>query len=457
MFQPTPHYVFASAPQDGLSLRTRVALAVGVVLALGAVTAFGVAPATRVELPPLQTVVEPVVSQAGDTVKATLNVPAVFEPQRFRQIEQISRGETLSSLLSRLGATDPEFIRFAVNDKTAKRLLQLRAGRSVSAEVDEDVLVHRLTYRFGTLEESARRPVQLVIERVEGKLRASEAKIEVEESIEAAATEIRTTLFAATDSAGIPETIASRVADILSGDLDLRRDLRRGAKLSVVYEMIREAGTLEASVPGRVLAVELINGNKRHEAVWFEHEVGKGAYYTFSGQSLTKSFLREPLEFTRITSGFSRSRLHPLFNVNRAHTGVDFAAPVGTKVRAVGDGVIDFAASDGGYGRKVVISHRNRVSTVYAHLQGFAEGIKPGARVSQGDVIGYVGMTGWTTGPHLHYEFRINGKHTDPLRAVLPEGRKLSAAELKQFKPLAEGLLERIAQIDSTQPVARFE
>jgi murein DD-endopeptidase MepM/ murein hydrolase activator NlpD len=457
MFQPKPHHLFASAGHEGLSLRARIALGLGAVLALGAVTAFGVAPATQVELPPLQTVVEPVIAQAGNPAGAVLHVPTVFEPQRFRQIEQIGRGETLSSLLSRLGATDPEFIRFAVNDKTAKRLLQLRAGRSVSAEVDEDGLVHRLTYRFGTLEESANRPVQLIIERIDGKLKASEAKIEVEEAIEAASAEIRTTLFAATDSAGIPEIIASRVADILSGDLDLRRDLRRGAKLSVVYEMIREAATLEAAVPGRVLAVELLNGNRRHEAVWFEHEEGKGAYYTFAGQSLTKSFLREPLEFTRITSGFSRSRLHPLFNVNRAHTGVDFAAPVGTKVRAVADGVIDFAAADGGYGRKVVISHRNRVSTVYAHLQGFAEGIKPGARVSQGDVIGYVGMTGWTTGPHLHYEFRVSGKHTDPLRAVLPEGRKLSASDLKRFKPTAEGLLERIAQIDSTQPVARFE
>jgi murein DD-endopeptidase MepM/ murein hydrolase activator NlpD len=432
----------------------RVAAALGTVLGLGAVTAVAIAPASDVVLPSLSVITEQVAllpaSLPGD--QPTSSAP------RFNQTEIINRGETLSSLLARLGADDPDLIRFAASDRVGKRLLQLQPGRTVLAEVDATGVIRRLQYRHGNLEIDGKAPLRVTIERIDGRLVASEAPVPLERSLEVKAAEIRTTLFASTDAAGIPDSIATRAADILSNSIDLRRDLRRGAQLRVVYESLREADSLDLPVPGRILALELVSGNIRHEAVWFEHDDGRGAYYNFAGQSLVRSFLREPIQFTRITSGFSSARLHPLFNNVRAHTGTDFAAPVGTKVRTVADGIVDYAGYNGGYGRTVIVSHPGQITTLYAHLNGFAEGITKGARVSQGQVIGTVGMTGWTTGPHLHYEFRINGRHVDPMRATLPEGRKLSMSERMRFAPLSSLYRERMAQIDQTAvSVARFE
>jgi len=437
-----------------LTLR-RFAIAIGTVLGLGAVTAVAIAPATDLAPPSIRLVVDQV---ALATPSAAADDPALPLP-RVSQSEVVNRGETASSLLSRLGANDPELIRFIASDRVGKRLLQLQPGRTVTAEIDDVGVVHRLQYRHGNLEVDGRPPMRVTIVREGGRLVASEQAVAVDRGIEARAAEIQSTLFAATDAAGIPDSIATRAADILSNSIDLRKDLRRGASLRVVYETLREADSLDLPLPGRVLAIELESGNLRHEAVWFEHDDGRGAYYNFSGQSLVRSFLREPIQYTRITSGFSGARLHPLFQDVRAHTGTDFAAPVGTRVRSVADGIVDFAGYNGGYGRTVIVSHPGKITTLYAHLNAFGDGVTKGARVTQGQVIGTVGMTGWTTGPHLHYEFRVGGRHVDPMRAVLPEGRKLSMSERLRFTPLADSYREHMAQIGTagTTAQAKFE
>jgi len=421
----------------------RFAGVVGGLLGLGAVAAVAVAPATGLAPPSVRLVVEPVALAAP----AAPTEDHVIAPLRISQSEVVNRGETVSSLLSRLGANDPQLVQFIGTDRVARRLMQLQPGRTVSAEIDDVGVVHRLQYRHGNLEIDGKPPLRVTIARDNGRLVATEQTVAVDRGIEARFAEVRTTLFAATDSAGIPDSVATRAADILSNSIDLRKDLRRGARLRVVYETLREADSLDLPVPGRVLAIELESGSLRHEAVWFEHDDGRGAYYNFAGQSLVRSFLREPIQYTRITSGFSGARLHPLFRDVRAHTGTDFAAPVGTRVRSVADGVVDFAGYNGGYGRTVIISHSGRITTLYAHLNKFGEGISKGARVTQGQVIGTVGMTGWTTGPHLHYEFRVGGRHVDPMRATLPEGRKLSMSERMRFAPLAEVYREHMAQI----------
>lgn len=421
----------------------RFAGVVGGLLGLGAVAAVAVAPATGLAPPSVRLVVEPVALAAP----AAPTEDHVIAPLRISQSEVVNRGETVSSLLSRLGANDPQLVQFIGTDRVARRLMQLQPGRTVSAEIDDVGVVHRLQYRHGNLEIDGKAPLRVTIARDNGRLVATEQTVAVDRGIEARFAEVRTTLFAATDSAGIPDSVATRAADILSNSIDLRKDLRRGARLRVVYETLREADSLDLPVPGRVLAIELESGSLRHEAVWFEHDDGRGAYYNFAGQSLVRSFLREPIQYTRITSGFSGARLHPLFRDVRAHTGTDFAAPVGTRVRSVADGVVDFAGYNGGYGRTVIISHSGRITTLYAHLNNFGEGISKGARVTQGQVIGTVGMTGWTTGPHLHYEFRVGGRHIDPMRATLPEGRKLSMPERMRFAPLAEVYREHMAQI----------
>lgn len=433
----------------------RVAAALGMFLGLGAVTAVALAPASDVALPSLSIITEPAAlapaSSPGDQPTAN----AAF----FTQTEVISRGETLASLLARLGADDPDLIRFASSDRVARRLLQLQPGRTVTAEIDASGKVYRLQYRHGNLETDGKPPLRLTIVHNGEKLTASEAPVAVERQIEVRSAEIRTTLFAATDAAGIPDSVANRAADILGNSIDLRKDLRRGASLRVVFETLREAESLDLPVPGRVLAIELVSGSIRHEAIWFEHDDGRGAYYNFAGHSLVRSFLREPIAFTRITSGFTSARLHPLFQDVRAHTGTDFAAPIGTRVRSVADGIVDFVGYNGGYGRTVILSHPGKITTLYAHLNGYADGIVKGARVSQGQVIGTVGMSGWSTGPHLHYEFRINGRHVDPMRAALPEGRKLTMSERMRFAPLSDSYRERMAQaVQATENVAaRFE
>lgn len=421
----------------------RFASVVGGLLGLGAVAAVAVAPATDTAPPSLRLVIE----QVALAAPAAAIEDAGITPIRISQSEVVNRGETVSSLLSRLGANDPQLVQFISTDRVARRLLQLQPGRTVSAEIDDIGVVHRLQYRHGNLEIDGKPPLRVTIARENGRLVAIEQPVAVDRGIEARSAEVRTTLFAATDSAGIPDVVATRAADILSNSINLRKDLQRGARLRVVYETLREADSLDLPVPGRVLALELQSGSLRHEAVWFEHDDGRGAYYNFAGHSLVRSFLREPIQYTRVTSGFSGARLHPLFRDVRAHTGTDFAAPVGTKVRSVADGIVDFAGYNGGYGRTVIISHPGKITTLYAHLNNFGDGISKGARVTQGQVIGAVGMTGWTTGPHLHYEFRVGGRHIDPMRASLPEGRKLSMSERMRFAPLAELYREHMAQI----------
>ncbi|MGA0797517.1 MAG: M23 family metallopeptidase, partial [Quisquiliibacterium sp.] len=267
--------------------------------------------------------------------------------------------------------------------------------------------------------------------------------------------EIRSSLFAATDAADIPESVAIKIADIFGGDIDFHRDLRKGDRLRVIFETIREADSLDGPAGSRVLAVEFVNDGNQFDAMLFERE-GRAEYFSFAGKSLRKAFLRNPLEFSRISSGFSLSRLHPVHNVWRAHRGVDFAAPTGTKVRASSDGKVKFAGNQNGYGKVVILEHSGRYSTLYAHLSRISPDLRPGARVSQGDVIGAVGSTGWATGPHLHYEMRIDGKHVDPMRVALPESKPLNGQDRVALQGAAAELRNRFAQFD-TITIARFE
>ncbi|MBV5349858.1 M23 family metallopeptidase, partial [bacterium] len=179
---------------------------------------------------------------------------------------------------------------------------------------------------------------------------------------------------------------------------------------------------------------------KNYSAYWFQTEDGKGGYYSTDGKNLRKAFLRSPLEFSRVTSGFSNSRFHPVLQISRAHKGVDYGAPVGTKVRSVADGNVEFAGVQGGYGKLIVLKHQGSFSTAYGHLSGFAPNIKKGARVSQGDTIAYVGQTGLASGPHLHYEFRVNSQQVNPLAVTLPTAIPLEASQISRFKAATEPL-----------------
>jgi murein DD-endopeptidase MepM/ murein hydrolase activator NlpD len=245
---------------------------------------------------------------------------------------------------------------------------------------------------------------------------------------------VHSSLFAASDAAGIPDSVAIQLADVFGGDIDFHRDLRKGDQFTVVYEVQHLAGRPVRA--GRVLAAEFVNHGKAYRAVHF----GNG-YYAADGKNLRKAFLRSPLEFSRVSSGFGMRR-HPIAQAWRAHKGIDYAAPIGTRVRAVGDAVVDYAGPRGGYGNVVILRHHGGYSTVYGHLSRIA--VKRGARVAQNDTIGSVGMTGWTTGPHLHYEFRVGGVARNPFSIAMPAALPVAPQDLPAFRARAEPLVARL-------------
>jgi murein DD-endopeptidase MepM/ murein hydrolase activator NlpD len=325
----------------------------------------------------------------------------------FVREERVRRSDTVASLMSRLGIYDGEALQFIRSNRQARDIARhLQAGTTVSAETGAWGNLHSLSL------ELPGKDAMLVIERNRYGFFAREVPLQLERRIVIKSGEIRHSLFAATDDADIPDAIAMQMVEIFGGELDFHRDLRKGDRFSLVYENFTDRGQTVRS--GRILAAELVNNKTVLQAYWFQPEQGEGAYHAADGSSPRKAFLRSPIEFSRISSGFSDARLHPLLGTWRAHKGVDYAARAGTGVIAVADGVVETAARQSGYGNLIVLKHQGSYSTAYGHLQGFAKGIREGTQVRQGDTIGYVGQTGLATGPHLHYEFRVKGRAGRP-------------------------------------------
>nr|WP_068636132.1 peptidoglycan DD-metalloendopeptidase family protein [Thauera butanivorans] len=360
----------------------------------------------------------------------------------FVHSERIQPGDSLPSLFRRLNIEDSEALSFlSTSDEGKQAVRQLRAGRSVMAMVHADGRLASFSLPVGNGEQ------RLVVERKDDgtlQLRAAEAAAQ-STLVEMRSGTIRSSLYGATDAAGVPDSVATQLADIFGTEIDFHTDLRKDDRFSVVYEMVYQDGN--AVRAGRILAAEFINQGKRHAVVMYRGPSGKEQYYTDDGRSLRQGFLRSPLEFSRISSGFGR-RLHPINRNWREHKGTDFAAPTGTPIKATSDGVVELAASQRGYGNIVILKHRGNISTAYAHLSRFATGMRKGKEVSQGDIIGYVGSTGWATGPHLHYEVRINNVAQNPMTVALPMADSLSPRELAAFKRDTADLRNRFALLN---------
>ena len=363
----------------------------------------------------------------------------------FRE-ERIESGDTLQTLFERLGTDGTEAGEFSRFSQAARSFRLLRPGMTVQARVDDGGKLRSLAFLTG-------RDTVLSIDRLGRGFVAFEEQAEPVRAIEMRSGEIKSSLFAATDMAGIPDNIASQLADIFAGEIDFHRDLRRRDRFAVVFETLYHGGRPIRS--GRVLAAEFSSQKKVHRAVWFQDPWGAGGYYTPEGASLRKAFLRSPLEFSRVTSGFGMRR-HPVFQQWRAHQGVDYGAPVGTRVRATGDGVAVFAGRRNGYGNLIVLRHHGGYSTYYAHLRSFARGLRAGTRVAQGEVIGYVGQSGWATGPHLHYEFHVRNQNRNPLTIAFPAAQPIPATELPGFRRVAEPLATRLDLLKNSD-VTLFE
>lgn len=341
-----------------------------------------------------------------------------LHPRHLYRSDQTRASDTADTLLKRLGIADPAAAAFLRTDAHIHQTLLGRTGRNVTAEAGDNNTLLKLVARWSQDEDGQFK--RLIIEKDGSSFRSRLESAALSTSTRLASGTIQTSLFAATDEARIPDAIASQIAEIFSGDIDFHRALRKGDRFSVVYETLEGDG--EPLRSGRVLSAEFVNAGKTYQAMWFQEPVGsstgptqarvKGGYYTLDGKSLQRTFLASPMAFSRMTSGF-KMRFHPILQKWRAHLGVDYAAPTGTPVRSVGDGVVEFAGSQNGFGNVVFVRHGGSHTTVYAHLSRID--VKPGQSVTQGQTIGAVGATGWATGPHLHFEFRVNGAHRDPL------------------------------------------
>jgi len=406
----------------GIPLR-RAALLAAFALTSALATVAAIVPSTDAELLLAKTALpEPVAIRLEEAL-----LPA---PDTFLREDRLQRGDTYQGLFSRL----------AIGEADVKRLLGqralrlLRPGSVVTAEVRAGNGREGELVWLGFL---AARDTAVRIERVGEGLVASEQRAPIETRHVLQSAVIRSSLFAAADAAGIPDAVSIQLADVFGSDIDFHRELRQGDRFSVLYEMQYVDGRpLRA---GRVLAAEFINQGRKLRALRYA-----GNYYAPDGKNMRKALLRSPLELSRVSSGFGM-RMHPLHKAWRAHRGVDYAAPAGTRVRAVGDGIVQFAGRQGGYGNLVIVRHDTQVTTAYAHLKAFGRGVRAGARIAQGDTVGLVGQTGWATGPHLHYEFRVAGAARNPLSVPLPAGMPVARHDMDAFRAGAQALS---AQLD---------
>ena len=259
---------------------------------------------------------------------------------------------------------------------------------------------------------------------------------------------IQSSLFGATDAAGVPDGITMQMADILGSHIDFARDLRKGDRFRIVYETYTHQGRTVSA--GRILALEFEHGGKTHDAIWFDAPSGGSGYFDFKGRSLRGMFLRSALKFTRISSTFGMRR-HPVHGNWAGHKGVDFAAPSGTPIHSTADGVVTFIGQQRGYGNVIYIKNSDSYSTIYAHQSRFARGLKKGSRIQQGQLIGYVGSTGWATGPHLHYELRRNNTPVNPLSIDVPVARTLEGQDRKAFQTTLSSYRQHIQMLAARQ------
>lgn len=365
---------------------------------------------------------------------------AVEAPFILYRTEVTRRDDTLATLLQRLGVNDREAADFLRRDRATVELWRGRPGKVVSAEVDDEGRLHRLTVRW-LPRDDGNTFQRLTVARENGALQSRTESAPFTASVRLASGTIRTSLFAATDDARLPDSVASQLADLFSGQIDFRRDLRVGDTFRVVYEALEADG--EVLRYGRLIGAEFNNAGRQHQLVWFQPAGGKGAYYTAKGESLQRAFLSSPLAFTRVSSGYGM-RFHPVHGGKRAHLGIDYAAPTGTPVRTVADATVEFAGRQRGYGNVVILQHKNNRKTLYAHLSRID--VRKGQRVEQGQKIGAVGMTGTATGPHLHFEYIVNGAHRDPLTIARDNaaGEPLQARWRPEFDRVASAMRQKL-------------
>ncbi len=370
------------------------------------------------------------------------------DPNTSVHTVEVKKGNTLSSIFSQLNLSHSLLVKILDQDKQARQFTNLKIGQKLIFTLDADNQLIELKSNLDSLN-------SIHLKRNDSDLSYTFSKHTKKTTIEEKYTSgtITKSFLAATKEAGLPYKLTIDFGNIFGYDIDFAQDLRKGDSFEVIYEQKKVDGKVVSS--GNILAARFVNKGKAYTAIRYTNKQGYSSYYDANGTSTQKAFIRTPVDFTRISSKFSLGRKHPVLNKIRAHKGVDYAAPTGTPVKATGDGKVIVAAARGGYGNTVIIQHGPKYRTVYAHLRNFAKGVRSGSQVKQGQIIAYVGTSGLSTGPHLHYEFQVNGVHVDPLSHTLPAADPIPKAELATFKKQATPLLAKLEQEKNILALAR--
>ncbi|MFV1973920.1 MAG: OapA family protein [Thiohalobacterales bacterium] len=354
----------------------------------------------------------------------------------------VKSGNSIAYLFAKLGLPPQQLHTIVSQGGAAKNLEKIYPGQNLRFLTDEHEGLLRLEYQIDKL-------TSLTVSRNGEVFEVSTAHVTPEIRIANASGTINSSLYIAAQQAGLPDGLTMELADIFGWDIDFALDIREGDQFTILYEERFHEG--EKIGNGNILAAEFINNGKAFQAVRYTDLGGKTDYYSLDGTSMRKTFLRTPVDYRRISSKFSLGRKHPILNRIRAHKGVDYAASGGTPIRATGKGKIIHRSTKGGYGKTIIIQHANKYSTLYAHMSRYKGGLRKGSRVRQGQIIGYVGSSGLATGPHLHYEFRINGTHRDPLRVKLPGSPPLDKKYRDDFRKKSAALIARLDTIRNVQ------
>ncbi|MEJ2310345.1 MAG: peptidoglycan DD-metalloendopeptidase family protein [Gammaproteobacteria bacterium] len=381
------------------------------------------------ELTPAETAIE-LIGEEMDGLSMETEQPA----ESLMVVHQVKSGDTLLSIFNALSINQEHYHRLIASKEISKGLSRLRPGQMLYFHFDENRELTQITHESNAIQSDNYHfgDEGVALESV---------KKAVETRTETAQGTIRSSLFADGQNAGMSGKLIMNMAKLFNYDIDFGSELKQGDYFAVIYEADFVDG--ERIGTGNILAAEFVNNKKQYRVVRYEDDYGNIDYFDEEGRSRKKKFIRTPLNFTRISSRFTRKRWHPVLKRWRSHKGVDYAAPTGTPVWATGDGVVNVIGRQRGYGKVIYIKHGQYI-TVYGHLNGFKRGLKKGDRVKQGQVIGYVGQTGLATGPHLHYEFRVNGKHVNPLSAKLPVADPLNRTQKKRFLATAEPLFRAL-------------
>jgi murein DD-endopeptidase MepM/ murein hydrolase activator NlpD len=357
----------------------------------------------------------------------------------------IKSGDSLSILFRRAGLSDRDIYELFSASTESKELRRIMPGEKIIFELNDSSKLTELIYVKNELS-------SLKFTRTEKGFASEELERKPEVQIVFRYAPINSSLFMAGKNAGLTSNLVMELANIFAWDIDFAQDIRRGDQFKVMYEEQFLDGKKIGN--GAILAIEFINQEKVYKAVRYTDAEGDTNYYTPNGESMRKAFLRMPVDFARISSHFNLNRKHPVLHTIRAHKGTDYAAPRGTPIKAAGDGKVVHASRKGGYGNTVIIQHGQGYKTLYAHMHNFGRGIKSGTRVKQGQIIGYVGTTGLSTGPHLHYEFHANGVPRNPMTIDLPKTVSIPSAQMAHFKSQTQSLVAQLDQYETPTQLA---